>query len=93
MSEGMENGESSGLISQRDRELNFTRNDSRIFNTDRTSKVSIIMFVLIIAASENLSEAGKLFLLCLDVGVCSVLSSKPGVHVVYGNPEIAPWSI
>lgn len=37
----MENGESAGLISQRDRDLNFTRNDSRIFNTDRTSKVSI----------------------------------------------------
>ncbi|GFN74940.1 adenosylhomocysteinase [Plakobranchus ocellatus] len=38
MSDDMENGESAGLISQRDRELNFTHNDSRIFNTDRTSK-------------------------------------------------------
>ncbi|KAK3778244.1 hypothetical protein RRG08_060170 [Elysia crispata] len=50
MSDDMENGESAGLISQRDRELNFTHNDSRIFNTDRTSKVERLTTVWICCA-------------------------------------------
>ncbi|CAG5133689.1 unnamed protein product, partial [Candidula unifasciata] len=38
MSETMQNGDSGGLVSQRDRELSFTPSDSRIFNTERLSK-------------------------------------------------------